>query len=378
MGVLSTIYKLNEATITELSAYQNFKFFTPYKQQFGLSITDLSEKILNANTLVLWNFGDPFANEIDGNPNEVRTNSVLDIIPHQYKYAGLYTITAIIYIDNYVFHLIKTIDIPPDNYDFVMISPAPGTYNTNQLVRWFSYDPGFQVFYTDDGSDPKTSSTVKQFIEPITLLADSSYTKTINYYSVLSSGKETDTQTAVYKMRSQIASINISPSASKQATTFNASLNYDSEYYDAYYYTNTDPTPVLYTTAFNVNTDTTIHYYLTDKGQPDSTYPEEIQIYSFTPFTFDFSVKPATYSASTSAMFVPGVYPDVWMYQWKLDDGAWSGNILPVSGNTFENLVFTNLNEGLHTLYFKAADAQGLNWTPEYSYIWVADTVAPL
>nr|WP_319373494.1 PQQ-binding-like beta-propeller repeat protein [uncultured Methanobacterium sp.] len=129
-----------------------------------------SDTSANIPTAWYWDFGDG-------------TTSILQNPTHAYTSVGDYIVklTVINPAGNNTFsypvHVMGTISANST-------LPA-GTYNTTQTVTLTSDDPAATIYYTNDTTDPRTSSTRVKYTEPITI----SKTTTLRHAAVTSIGK---------------------------------------------------------------------------------------------------------------------------------------------------------------------------------------------
>ncbi len=97
--------------------------------------------------------------------------------------------------------LIEALDglIDPSIKPLVTIDPAGGTYYSPQNVVLKAIDDQNKnptIYYTTDGSDPRTSSTRKQYTAPINI----SSSLTLNFYALYGSGQESAVYTEQYRV----------------------------------------------------------------------------------------------------------------------------------------------------------------------------------
>ena len=147
MGVISTIYNIAEDTTETLAAYKNFPLPEPSYNQFVLSTTNIIPKTVHSDTLILWNFGDPFADELDNNKNEIRSSNILDVVSHTYKYAGIYKVQTIVIVNGVLYTLQKFVTIGDMNTQGVVLSPPPNLYDTALTVQIIASDPNASIEY---------------------------------------------------------------------------------------------------------------------------------------------------------------------------------------------------------------------------------------
>lgn len=284
MGILSTVYNIPEVTNQAASALVAYGFSSPVKQEYGITLTNISEKVFNLNMLSLWNFGDPFAEEIDDNSNEYRSTNLLEIVGHKYKYAGVYTVNGLLYIDKYFLQLTKKVEINNGEFPALEIQPPSGTYRTTQLVTFKSYDSAIRVYYTDDGSDPFTSPTVKLYSGPIELLADESRVVDFRYFGILSTGRITAEYTAAYNIIALSPVVTIAPSGLLYGEPIDVTLTYEQDFFRAEYSLNGGEW-IEYAGSFPVSANTTVRYRTFELATGDGPYPAdpgfEIKYYIF-------------------------------------------------------------------------------------------------
>ncbi len=134
-------------------------------------------------------------------------------------------------------------------------SPSAGTYNTPQEIEITCSDSEATIYYTTDGSDPKTSSTRIEYSSAISI---SSYT---SFKAVAEKGGTyTDVASATYSFQLLSPTFQNTGIHSESATV---TIVAGDTYTENIYYTTDGTTPsatngTLYTASFSVNAKTTV------------------------------------------------------------------------------------------------------------------------
>lgn len=171
MGVISTIYNIAEDTAETLAAYTNFPLPVPSYNQFVLSTTNIIPKTVHSDTLILWNFGDPFADELENNKNEVRSANMLDVVSHTYKYAGIYKVQNVIIINGILYTTEQDVNIGDVSVEEVILTPPPNLYDTAQTVHIIANNLGAAIEYKLAlGNEYQTYSTTGIFVDVSTTI----------------------------------------------------------------------------------------------------------------------------------------------------------------------------------------------------------------
>ena len=109
-----------------------------------------------------------------------------------------------------------------------IINQPGGTYNVSKSVSLAAYDdqdPNPTIYYTTDGSDPKTSSTRVKYTSAITI----SSTTTLKFYAVDKAGNEADISTETYiidKTAPRITSTNPKSGATGYSRTASITIKF--------------------------------------------------------------------------------------------------------------------------------------------------------
>ena len=158
-----------------------------------------------------------------------------------------------------------------------IINQPGGAYNVSKSVSLAAYDdqdPSPTIYYTTDGSDPKTSSTRVKYASAITI----SSTTTLKFYAVDKAGNEADVSTETYIID------RIAPTASAKikggSYSVNQTINLVMSEAGSIYYTTDGTTPTasskLYTSPIIVASTTTLKFIAIDKlGNKSPVYTEQ-------------------------------------------------------------------------------------------------------
>ncbi|MGB9200897.1 chitobiase/beta-hexosaminidase C-terminal domain-containing protein [Methanobacterium sp.] len=202
-----------------------------------------------------WDFGDG-TNSTEQNPT------------HIYTTPGQYTVTENVtnaYGSNQT----------TQNIDVGVLSVSSdlqdGSYNTTQTINLEAADnlyPNPNIYYTTDGSDPTTNSTL--YNGPITLSNEG--TTTLKFFAVDENNDSSDIMTNVYTIDKTAPTATANPTAgtynTKQSITLNATDNIDPD--PTIYYTTdgSDPTTSStrseYTSPILINTTSMLKYVTVD------------------------------------------------------------------------------------------------------------------
>jgi len=253
----------------------NYEYSSPLKKYFSLRISDLNYS--NVNALVIWNFGD------SNNPIEYRSSCLLDVVEHEFKYAGIYQITALIYIDSYVIHATMEFEVA-EGFLPVYISPPAGLFYTNQMITLSTYDEYSKIYYTVDGSDPFESGTL--YSSPFEITSS-----TLVKYAI---EKRDQSKSEVFQAQYNLETINpdltISPNETNYAGDITVTLNFDSASMDVFYYIGTNsPTP--YTESFIVTSTGIVYFYGVSKT--GVRYPTQSKYYNIDKVLPVLSISPS-------------------------------------------------------------------------------------
>jgi PKD repeat protein len=201
-------------------------------------------------TSFYWDFGDG-------------TNSTLQSPTHIYTTPGTYTVTETVTGPggNNIITLPNVITVFNSTPPNVTASPDTGIYNTGQNVTLTSDQPGSTIYYTTDGSDPKTSPTSIPYSNPIPINS----TTTLQFAAVNPGGVWSTRYSKTYT----IDTISPTASSSLKGETYNitqtATLTSNDPNAIIYFTEDTtnpitSNTAILYTGPINVNCTTTLRY----------------------------------------------------------------------------------------------------------------------
>jgi len=274
MSLLNQIYKFSEPTTATMKSSLYFPLQAPVKKLNSIEFDFFNEEV---DISALWNFGDPFSNN-----NEFVSGSVLDIVPHTYKYAGNYEINCVANIDGTVKHITANLIIVPDTGDRIISSKPEGiytvfVYNNFQFnIDLYCYDHTATIYYTIGAS----STDYIKYEDTLTFSEDF----VIKYYATFLNGYSTETFTKTFQLNKNQYSLQINPIQSTQVGTFNMSLftvpsiasNPD---FEIYYTTSQNSTPKLYTGSVAITESTTITAWI-------------VHTYEGTPYVYDPIIKP--------------------------------------------------------------------------------------
>ncbi|BDZ67493.1 PQQ-binding-like beta-propeller repeat protein [Methanobacterium ferruginis] len=141
-----------------------------------------------------WDFGDG-------------TTSTLQNPIHIYAKSGQYLVTLNALTSDGVLTAAQMVTISDITSPTVTISPNGGTFNTTENVTLNAVDDGgtLTLYYTTDGSDPKTSSTRSIYTTPITINS----TTTVKYAAVDSSGNWSPVYEETYTKSEAISGVTV-------------------------------------------------------------------------------------------------------------------------------------------------------------------------
>jgi hypothetical protein len=160
-------------------------------------------------------------------------------------------------------------------------STGAGTYNTSQNVSLSTATAGAIIYYTTDGSDPRTSSTRVLYSAPINI----SETITIKAYAVKDNMSDSDVVSFTYIIdlsAEEVAAPTASPGSGTYEATVSVSLSTATPG-AAIYYTidgsdpKTSSTRMLYSTSISIENTSTLKAYAVKAGMSDS----EVASYSY-------------------------------------------------------------------------------------------------
>ena len=166
-------------------------------------------------------------------------------------------------------------------------SPAAGAVATNTEVTISTATADATIYYTVDGSDPNTSSSV--YSTPITIDA----AKTIKAYAVKAGFPDSEIATAAYTIAAPCATPTFSPAAGEVEKGSTVEISCATDGATIYYTTDgTDPTTgsTEYTSAITINSATTIKAIAAKDGLANSavaTAAYTIRDYATLPFSYD-------------------------------------------------------------------------------------------
>ena len=174
----------------------------------------------------------------------------------------------------------------------VTASPIGGNYGSSQTVKLTGSDADTNttVYYTTDGTDPKTSSTSKIYTVPITI----NTTTTLRYIAVDEASNWSTAQTETYTIDTVNPTANVNIKTGLYNKTQNVTLSM-SETGNIYYTLNGDtPTATCnkYTGPISITNTTTLKYLAIDlAGNISPVYTE----------TYTIDKKAATVTANTNS-----------------------------------------------------------------------------
>ena len=170
-------------------------------------------------------------------------------------------------------------------------SPAAGAVAANTNVTISTTTEGATIYYTTDGSNPTTNSSV--YSAPITVDA----AKTIKAFAVKAGYPDSDIATAAYTIAEPCATPTFSPVAGEveKGTTVTISTETDGA---TIYYTTDGSTPTTgstaYTSAITINSAKTIKAIAVKDGMANSAVAEAaytVRDYATLPFSYEGGTK---------------------------------------------------------------------------------------
>ena len=206
----------------------------------------------------LWDFGDD-STSTEQNPS------------HTYTTVGNYTVTLT--TTNSLGSSVKTLNITTSDKDIQAPTTSAdlpeGTYNTNKLVNLIALDDQDsdpKIYYTINGDDPTTSSTL--YTGPISL--DNEGNTILKFIAVDASGNISDLITLLYSIDKTAPTVTSNPSGTSYNSTQKVVLTTSDASKTTTYYTTdgTDPTTsstrTVYNGAITISNTTTLKYAAID------------------------------------------------------------------------------------------------------------------
>ena len=272
--------------------------------------------------------------------------------------SNLYNITGIAYINGTVDN--QTVQSQVIVLPTASANPIGGSYNTNKNVNLDMNVPG-TIYYTLDGSDPNTSSSI--YVDPI--IIDTS--TVLKYFAVDLTGNPSQIYTENYTIDTVPPTVSADPTAGLYNSTKIVSLNISEP--GTIYYTldgsNPNTSSWIYINPIIINSNTQLNFFAIDSaGNPS--------LYYF--YTYKIDKVPPTAYASPSG----GIYNTTQTVNLNMDkDGTiyytLDGTDPTNSSSIYINPIIINTNT---IVKFLAVDRAG-NKSPVYTENYTIDTVPP-
>ncbi len=264
---------------------------------------------------------------------------------------GIATVSAI--LDNQTLQTTVLIDILPT----ANANPVSGSYNTTQLITLNMNEPG-TIYYTLDGSNPTTSSSI--YTNPINITTST----ILNYFAVDLAGNQSPIYTNTYTIDTIPPTASDNLTSGQYNTSQNVSLNMSED--GTIYYTTDGSTPTnnsnTYTDPIPITTNTTLKYLAIDlAGNQSPIYTEN---YTIVPTA---NINPAG-----------GIYNSNQIVTLNMSElGAiyftFDGSNPTTSSYKYKNPITLTSNT---TLKYIAIDLAG-NQSPIYTNTYTIDTIPP-
>ena len=252
-------------------------------------------------------------------------------------------------------------------------SPIAGVVAANTEVAISTITEGATIYYTTDGTNPTTSSSV--YSTPITIDA----AKTIKAIAVKDGYPDSDIATAAYTIAEPCATPTFSVAAGAYSTAQSVTISCATDGATIYYTTNgTEPTSssTAYTSAISLSSDKTLKAIAIKDGFANSAIAEATYtFYAALPFMFDAG---SSAIATTVGLSQEGLGSDYASSPKLKFDGTGDYLILKVN-ETIGTLAFNIKGNGFSGGTFKVqTSVDGSSYSDLASYTSLGDTQAEI
>lgn len=241
-----------------------------------------------------------------------------------------------------------------------LVNPIGGLYNTNQNVTLNMNVPG-TIYYTLDGSDPTTSSSI--YVTPINI----NISMVLKYLAVDLAGDQSHVYTENYTIDTVPPTASADPTAGLYNSTKIVTLNMNE--HGTIYYTmdGSDPntSSLVYINPITINSNTQLNFFAVDSAGNPSLF------YYYT-YKID-TVPPTAYSTSSG-----GIYNTTQTVTLNMDkEGSIYYTLDGSDPNTSSSICINPITFNTNTtLKYLAVDRAG-NKSSVYTDNYIIDTVPP-
>jgi PKD repeat protein len=181
-----------------------------------------------------------------------------------------------------------TVNAPDTTAPIVKANLVSGTYNTAKTVKLTTTDDNSATtYYTLDGSDPKTSSTKLEYLNPIVINS----TSMLKFAAIDAANNWSPTYNETYTI---IPTVNVNLAGGNYYIPQNVVLD-ASETSDIYYTLDgSDPikNSAKYSGPINILTSKTLKFFAVDAaGNQSRIYTEKYFIYAWTPYSYPVTIQ---------------------------------------------------------------------------------------
>lgn len=241
-----------------------------------------------------------------------------------------------------------------------LVNPIGGLYNTNQNVTLNMNVPG-TIYYTLDGSDPTTSSSI--YVTPINI----NISMVLKYLAVDLAGDQSHVYTENYTIDTVPPTASADPTAGLYNSTKIVTLNMNE--HGTIYYTmdGSDPntSSLVYINPITINSNTQLNFFAVDSaGNPSLFYY----------YTYKIDTVPPTAYSTPSG----GIYNTTQTVTLNMDkEGSIYYTLDGSDSNTSSSICINPITFNTNTtLKYLAVDRAG-NKSSVYTDNYIIDTVPP-